>query len=90
MAGLAGVALARGQTERAAHLLGAIDATRASVGIRRISHWLQVERITSDTRAALEPSDFEQAWSAGRAVSLEEAITEALTIADEAITGADC
>jgi hypothetical protein len=87
MAGLAGLALARGQKERSAHLLGAIDTTRVSVGIRRISHWLQVERISSDTRATLEPSDFEQAWSAGRTVSLEEAITEALAIADEVANG---
>ena len=35
------------------------------------------------TRAALPTAAFEQAWAAGRAVPLEEAITEALTIADE-------
>ena len=33
-----------------------------------------------------EPAAFEQAWAAGRAVPLEEAITEALTIADEVAT----
>ena len=34
MAGLAGVALARGQAKRAARLLGTIEATRASVGMQ--------------------------------------------------------
>ena len=32
---------------------------------------------------------FEQAWADGRAMPLEEAITEALAIADEAATGTD-
>ena len=89
MAGLAGVALARGQAERAARLLGAIEAARDPWGCKRIDNWLHAERITADTRAALPPAAFEQAWAAGRAVPLEEAITEALTIADEVTTGTD-
>ena len=88
MAGLAGVALAQGQAERAARLLGAIEATRASVGMRRTDHWIHAERIVADTRAALPAADLEQAWSAGRAVPLDEAVTEALTIADEVTIGA--
>ena len=54
MAGLAGVALARGQAERAARLLGAVEAARASVGMRRLDNWLHAERITADTRAAVD------------------------------------
>jgi hypothetical protein len=88
LAGLAGVALARGQAGRAAQLLGAIEATRATVGIKRWDAWLHAERITADTRAALAPAAFEQAWAEGRALPLEEAISEALTVADEVATGA--
>ena len=83
MAGLAGVALVRGQAERAARLLGAIEAERESVGIEHIRSWLHAEKIAKDTHAALEAAAFEQAWQAGRTAPLEEAITEALAIAEE-------
>jgi predicted ATPase len=89
LAGLAGVALARGQAERAARLLGAMDAARATVGMRRWDNWLHAERITADVRAAMRIAAFEEAWSAGRALPLEEAITEALAITDEAATDMD-
>ena len=88
MAGLAGVALARGQVARAARLLGAVEAARASIWMKHLT-WIHPDRITVDTRAALPAAAFEQAWAVGRAMLLEEAITEALTIADEATTGAD-
>ena len=51
--GLAGVALARGQAERAARLLGANEAARDAMGIKRVTNWLHAERITADVRAAL-------------------------------------
>jgi predicted ATPase/transcriptional regulator with XRE-family HTH domain len=88
MAGLAGVALVRGQAERAAWLLGAIEAERESVGIEHIRSWLHAETIAKDTHAALEAATFEQAWLAGRMAPLEEAITEALSIAEEIGAGA--
>jgi predicted ATPase/transcriptional regulator with XRE-family HTH domain len=84
IAGLAGVALERGQAERAARLLGAIDATRESVGIERIRSWLHAERIAKDTHAALEATAFDRAWSDGRTLTLEETITEGLALANEA------
>ena len=89
LAGLAGVALARGQAERAARLLGAIAAARATVGMRRWDNWLHAERITAEIRAACRVAAFERAWAAGRALPLEEAVTEALAIADEAATDMD-
>jgi hypothetical protein len=89
MAGLAGVALARGQAPRAARLLGTVAVARATLGMRRWDNWLHAERLTSETRAALPAADFEQAWAAGRTIPLEEAITETLTIADEVTTNAD-
>jgi predicted ATPase/class 3 adenylate cyclase len=86
--GLAGVALALGQAERAAGLLGAVGAVRESLGMGRITQKHHGERITADTRAALEDADFERAWSVGQALSLEEAVAEALAIADVAVTEA--
>ena len=59
VAGLAEVALARGQTERAARLLGAVEAARETLGMRRIAQKHHGERMTADTRAALEAADFE-------------------------------
>ena len=64
--GLAGVALALGQAERAARLLGAVGAARESLGMGRITQKHHGERITADTRAALEAADFERGlvgWS---------------------------
>ncbi|MGH2616339.1 MAG: ATP-binding protein, partial [Thermomicrobiales bacterium] len=89
VAGLAGVALAYAQAVRAARLLGAVEAARESVGLKRIDNALHVERITADTRTVLEAAEFEPAWSAGRALPLEEAVSEALTLVDEVTAGAD-
>src|SRR5215217_3459708 len=86
--GLAGVALALGQAERAARLLGAVGAAREALGMGRITQKHHGERITADTRAALEGTDFDRAWSVGQALSLEDAVAEALAIADAAVTEA--
>ena len=83
--GLAGVALALGRAEQAARLLGAVEAARETLGMGRISQKHHGERITADTRAALKAADFAEAWSAGRALTLEEAVDEALAIADQAV-----
>jgi hypothetical protein len=86
MAGMAGVALERGQAERAAWLLGAVEAARESVGIKHIRSWLHAEIIAADARAALGAA-FERAWSVGRAAPMEDAITDALAIASEVGAG---
>jgi predicted ATPase len=88
MAGLAGVALGHAQPARAARLLGAVEAARESVGLKRINDWLHAERITAETRTALEPTAFEHAWSVGRTLPLDEAVTEALALVDEVATNA--
>jgi len=85
MTGLAGVTLAHGQVKRAARLLGAIEAARDAVEIKRLDNWLYDERITVETRAALEPAAFARAWESGRLVPLEEAVAEALAVADEVL-----
>jgi predicted ATPase/class 3 adenylate cyclase len=81
--GLAGVALALHQADQAARLLGAVEAARERAGIVHIVGSIHVERMRLDVRAALEPAAFERAWSAGRELMLEEAVAEALAVADE-------
>jgi hypothetical protein len=87
--GLAGVACGHGQAQRAAGLLGVSEAVRDALGMKRWDNWLHAERIMAETRAALPAAAFAQAWAAGGALPLEEAIVEALAIADEAAAGAN-
>ena len=54
----------------------------------RAWHWRWARRITADTRAALEAADFEEARSAGRVLTLQEAVADALAIADVVVTEA--
>lgn len=75
--GLAGVALARGQSERAARLLGAVDAAQATIG--QIAHGNHVTRITDQVREQLGEAAFRVAFTAGQALPPSAAITEALT-----------
>jgi hypothetical protein len=89
MAGVAGVTLANGQAAQAVRLLGAVDAARESAGLKRIDNALHAERIWADARTLVEGAVFESAWSSGRALPLEEAVLEVLTIADEVATSAD-
>jgi hypothetical protein len=86
-AGLAGIALALDQAERAARLLGATDGARESLGMKRISHALHADRITTATRDALGIPAFEQAWSRGAVLPFEETVAEALALADEVQSG---
>jgi predicted ATPase/class 3 adenylate cyclase len=84
--GLAGVALALGEVDRAARLLGAVEAVRASLGLAQIHNVHHTERITAETRAAVEPTAFKRAWTAGHRLSLEEAVGEALAVANEVLS----
>ena len=73
-----------GQPERAARLFGAADVLRESVGVplpanERADH----ERYVDAVRAALGDESFAAAWDAGRALRLDEAIAEALALAQE-------
>ena len=76
--GLAGAAV-RGQPRRSARLFGAAAALRESAGIplppvQRADY----ERDVGAARAQVDESSFAAAWSAGRALTLEQAIAEAL------------
>ncbi len=72
--GLAGVACAQGQSVRAVRLFGAAETARQVIGtplptgIR-----MDYDRDLAMTRAQLDPSSFEEAWAAGRRMTLEQA-----------------
>lgn len=79
LVGLAGVARARGKPERAARLLGAVEALSEDRGIRfwsadRMEHEQEVAAVS----AALPAETLAAAWAEGRALALEDAIRYAL------------
>jgi predicted ATPase/class 3 adenylate cyclase len=83
--GLAGVVLTLGEADRAARFLGAVEATRAALGLAQIHNVHHTDRILADAHAALEAPAFERAWAAGHRLSLEEVVGEALTVANEVL-----
>jgi tetratricopeptide (TPR) repeat protein len=77
--GLGEVAVTLGQPEKAARLLGAAEMLREALDnqiwpTQRADH----QRAVAATRAALSEETFAVAWAAGRALTLEQAIAEAL------------
>jgi predicted ATPase len=74
LAGLAEVAAAQGQAERAGRLLGAADSLLPSDSVYRED----VNRHVAEARANLDAVTFEAGWSAGQTMTEEQAITEAL------------
>lgn len=77
LAGLAGVAGMQGQPERAARILGTVEAL-AELGAQTTTPYpIELERYVALTRAQLDEATFAAAWEAGRALSLEQAIAEA-------------
>jgi non-specific serine/threonine protein kinase len=83
LAGLAGIACDRGQAERAARLLGAIDAAREADGLAHIAHVLHAKRVGDATCSALGEAAFKANWHEGRATPLEQAVANARALADE-------
>jgi non-specific serine/threonine protein kinase len=78
--GLAALAAHEGNPAHAARLLGAADAVRDEIGavmqpLQRQGH----EEHVATTRAALSDVAFAAAWTAGRALTLDQAITHALS-----------
>jgi tetratricopeptide (TPR) repeat protein len=68
-----------GHFTQAARLLGAAAALRASGGFpRSLLEREDVERATASVRAALGDAAFAAAWAEGQAMTLEQAIVEAL------------
>ncbi|MFL5759813.1 MAG: ATP-binding protein [Thermomicrobiales bacterium] len=86
IAGLAGVAAARGELERAARLLGAVEAAHeARASSRRIAHAPHAELIAADVRGRLGKSAYGTARSAGRSMSFDAALADALRLAASAV-----
>ena len=82
--GVAMLALDRGQPERAARLFGAAVALRETVGAPLAANErADQERYVALVRVALGDEPFMVAWEAGRALTLEGAIAEALETVDQ-------
>jgi predicted ATPase/DNA-binding CsgD family transcriptional regulator len=79
LAGLAAVYLAAGQPVRAARLFGAAEALLAAADtVVWPVNRAEVERNVAHVQDQLDQETFTLAWSAGRAISPEQAVTEAL------------
>jgi len=77
--GFSFLANARGQPLRAARLLAASDALRATIGIHvDVGDRPDYEHTLGDLRAQLGDAAFEAAWTEGQALSLEQAVALAL------------
>jgi hypothetical protein len=69
-----------GQGERAARLLGAAAALRETIGAPLpLPERADVEQAVAGARAALGEAEWTAAFAAGRMLSLEQAIAEALS-----------
>jgi hypothetical protein len=80
--GLAGV-VAKDQAERAARLLGASEALLDAIGATLDStDQADYDRSVAMTRTQLDEATFAAAWEAGRAMTLEQAIAEAMQLGD--------
>ena len=82
--GLAGPVTRLGQAASAARLLGSTAALREAIGAPVAAHFRATyDQIVAATRAKIGEAAFEAAWAAGRALPLERAIAEALSLIDE-------
>jgi predicted ATPase len=81
----AGLAAAEGRPVRAARLFGAAQALLAAAGLARHAYLRATYgRDLAATRAALGPTAFDAAWAAGAAMTLEQAVADALEDAADA------
>jgi hypothetical protein len=89
LTGLAEVAGKSGQIEQAARLFGAAEVMLQKSGASRypVDH-AEYQRNVAFMRAAIDATAFTAAWEAGRALPLDQAIAEALRIADATIAAA--
>jgi non-specific serine/threonine protein kinase len=79
LAAFAGLAVVRGQYQRAAHLSGAVEALLQFMGVPLFATDLvDHERHLAALRARLDEAALAAAWQAGRALSLEQAVEFAL------------
>jgi hypothetical protein len=82
LAALGGVAVVRRQPRRAARLLGAMEAwCAANNGSLQSVERGEYERSLVAARAQLDETTFAAAWAEGQAMTVDEAIAEALNVA---------
>jgi predicted ATPase/DNA-binding CsgD family transcriptional regulator/transcriptional regulator with XRE-family HTH domain len=82
LAGIAGVARLSGQLEPAARLCGAAEGLFAAIGaVPDPADQVEYDRNLAAIRAQLDPATFDAAWAAGEAFTIEEAVAEALDVA---------
>jgi hypothetical protein len=74
LAGLAEIATAQGQADQAGRLFGAASRLLPAANTYRDD----LNRRVAETRAQLDAATFEAGWTAGQAMTQEQAITEAL------------
>jgi predicted ATPase/DNA-binding CsgD family transcriptional regulator len=83
--GLASVAAATRQYTRAVRLWGAAEALREAIGAPPPQNHARTQQSSAVARAALGEETFATAWASGRALTLAEAVAEALQAAPGAI-----
>ncbi len=82
LTGLGGIAATAGESEVAVRLFGAAEEIRESIGLSLQQHIrTQYEAAIATAKAALGEVGFEAAWEAGQALSLEQAVADATTVA---------
>ena len=87
LAGLAGVALLSMEPEFAVRWLAAATAYLESIGATTIGNDEHYDRAMAAARAALSASAFDDAWATGKALSLHQAVTEAIAETTRMETG---
>jgi non-specific serine/threonine protein kinase len=89
LVGLAGAAGSEREPERAARLLGAVDAIQPGLAaVMWPVELAEYRRTMSATRAALDEARFEAAWDEGQAMTPEEALAYAEETCEPARSGA--
>jgi DNA-binding CsgD family transcriptional regulator/tetratricopeptide (TPR) repeat protein len=82
--GFACVAVAKGDAERAVRLWGAAQTLHETKGIPRDTDFLaEADARISDVQSGMGEEEWEEAWSKGRAMTLDEAVCYALEEEEE-------
>jgi predicted ATPase/class 3 adenylate cyclase len=78
--GLAGIAVARRQIERAAQLWGIAEGLREAIGSPLMpADRTRYDRLVAEARAQADPAAWQSAWEAGRQTRLDQAVIFAST-----------
>jgi predicted ATPase/DNA-binding SARP family transcriptional activator len=70
----------QGQPQRAVHLLAAAEVLSDAIGTPFLAPRTEYKRAVAALRAQLDEATFAQAWAEGGAMTLEQAIAEALAV----------